>query len=142
MDKDTLAKRAAFIRETTEIRETFTFASPVEILRAVKLYAGSHYGNNLWMAVGQWECLPVLCSLEKLAWQVPRQAHTYFVDNLLSCDHSSVRMDILAKFGKFVKFRKCNSTSTSPAGDRCQCAKHQPDDGEGGSRAEEGHCAQ
>ena len=75
-------------------------------------------------------------------WQVPRQAHTYFVDHLLSCDHSSVRMDILAKFGKFVKFRKCNSTSTSPAGDRCQCAKHQPDDGEGGSRAEEGHCAQ
>ena len=48
MDKDTLAKRAAFIRETTEIRETFSFASPVEILRAVKLYAGSHYGSNLW----------------------------------------------------------------------------------------------
>ena len=47
MEKDTLAKRAAFIRETTESRETFAFASPVEILRAVKLYAGSHYGSNL-----------------------------------------------------------------------------------------------
>ena len=44
MERDIMVKRATFIKESTEIRETFTFASPVEVLRAVKLYAGSHYG--------------------------------------------------------------------------------------------------
>ena len=48
MEQDILAKRATFIRESTEIRETFAFASPVEVLRAVKLHAGCHYGSNLW----------------------------------------------------------------------------------------------
>ena len=48
MDKDAKVKRAAFIRESTELRETFGFASPSEVLRAVKLYAGSHYGSSLW----------------------------------------------------------------------------------------------
>jgi hypothetical protein len=48
MDKDVKVKRATFIRESTELRETFGFASPAEVLRAVKLYAGSHYGSNLW----------------------------------------------------------------------------------------------
>ena len=37
----------------------------------------------------------------KLAWQVPRQTHTYFVDHLLS--NGSVRLDILARYIKFVK---------------------------------------
>ena len=38
----------------------------------------------------------------KLAWQVPRQTHTYFVDHLLSCDHTSVKVDIMSRFVKFV----------------------------------------
>ena len=29
-------------------REVFEFASPCEVLRAVKVYVGSHYGSNLW----------------------------------------------------------------------------------------------
>ena len=39
----------------------------------------------------------------KLAWQVPRAAHTYFLDHLLSCGNSSVREDILARYTKFVQ---------------------------------------
>ena len=105
MDKDVKAKRASFIGETTEIRETFGFASPVEILRAVKLYAGSHYGSNLWQldseSAGQYYSAWRTCV--KLAWQVPRQTRTYFVDHLLSCGHTSVRMDILTRFVKFVR---------------------------------------
>ena len=104
MDRDTAAKRATFIRETTEIRETFGFASPVEVLRAVKLYAGSHYGSNLWQldsdSAAQYYSSWRTCV--KLAWQVPRQTHTYFVDHLLSCDHTSVKVDIMSRFVKFV----------------------------------------
>ena len=48
MEKDIKAKRATFIGESTEVRETFGFASPSEVLRAVKVYVGSHYGSNLW----------------------------------------------------------------------------------------------
>ena len=33
---------------------------------------------------------------------MPRQTHTYFVDHLLSCDHTSVKMDIMSRFVKFV----------------------------------------
>ena len=39
----------------------------------------------------------------KMACQVPRQTHTYFVDHLLSCNHTSVRTDILTRYVKFVK---------------------------------------
>ena len=44
MDKDIRAKRAAFIANSTECRESFSFASPCEILKAVKVYVGSHHG--------------------------------------------------------------------------------------------------
>jgi hypothetical protein len=45
MDKDIRSKRATFIEDSVEVRETFGFASPVEVLQAVKLYVGSHYGS-------------------------------------------------------------------------------------------------
>ena len=35
----------------------------------------------------------------KLAWQVPRATHTHLVDHLLS----NARMDILARYAKFVR---------------------------------------
>ena len=37
------------------------------------------------------------------AWQVPRATHRYFVDQLLSCGHSSVRTDIMARYTRFIK---------------------------------------
>ena len=39
----------------------------------------------------------------KLAWQVPRQTYSYFVDHLLSNGSTSVRLDILARYIKFVR---------------------------------------
>ena len=39
----------------------------------------------------------------KLTWQVPRATHRYFVDHLLSCGLSSVRVDTLARYTKFVR---------------------------------------
>ena len=47
MEKDIRSKRAAYISDSVEIRESFGFASPAEVLKAVKLYAGSHYGSML-----------------------------------------------------------------------------------------------
>ena len=48
MDKDIRVKRASFIDESVAVREMFQFANPAEVLQAVKLYVGSHYGSMLW----------------------------------------------------------------------------------------------
>ena len=50
MEKDIKAKRATFIGESIECMNTFGFASPSEVLRAVKVYVGSHYWSNLWQS--------------------------------------------------------------------------------------------
>jgi hypothetical protein len=48
MEYDAVLKRAIFINQSVEIRETFYFASPVEIISAFKVYCSSFYGCMLW----------------------------------------------------------------------------------------------
>ena len=105
MEKDIRAKRASFIDESVQLREAFSFANPVEVLSAVKLYAGSHYGSMLWELGSEMtlQYFNAWNTCVKLAWQVPRASHTYFVDHLLSCGLSSVRMDTLARYTRFVR---------------------------------------
>ena len=105
MDKDIRSKRATFIDQSIEVRETFGFSCPAEILRAVKIYVGSHYGSMLWDLGSEMatQYFNAWNTCVKLAWQVPRATHSYFVDHLLSCGLSSVRMDTLARYTKFVR---------------------------------------
>ena len=49
MEHDTTVKRAQFISKSTEIRESFSFASQVALLRAVNVLAGDLIiVCNLW----------------------------------------------------------------------------------------------
>ena len=48
MERDIKEKKAMFITRSTEVRETFSFAHPEEILNAVKVYCCDHYGSMLW----------------------------------------------------------------------------------------------
>ena len=48
MDRDAKQKRAESIGRSVEIKETFKFASPVEILHAMKVNCSSFYGCMLW----------------------------------------------------------------------------------------------
>ena len=48
MDMDTKEKTAACITRSLEIREQFSFAHPMEVLSAVKVYCCDHYGSMLW----------------------------------------------------------------------------------------------
>ena len=48
MNHDASVKRAEFISKSTDIRETFSFASPVEFLKALKVFAGDMFEVNLW----------------------------------------------------------------------------------------------
>ena len=45
---DTKEKTAVFITKSLEVREQFSFAHPMEMLRAVKIYCCDHYGSMLW----------------------------------------------------------------------------------------------
>ena len=103
MDHDINVKKAEFIYKSTELRETFSFANPVEVLRAVKVFAGDLYGSNLWQlgSVMADQVYHAWNTTIKLTWQVPRGTNTYFVDRLLSCGISHVKTDILAKYVKF-----------------------------------------
>ena len=46
-------KRAQFIENSVQIRETFNFANPEEILTAVQVHAGHRYGSMLWDLYGE-----------------------------------------------------------------------------------------
>ena len=105
MDYDCKRKRAQFIDNSTDIRETFSFAHPDQVLTAINVYAGHFYGGMLWDfssdACGQmfrsWNtCL-------KLAWNVPRSTHNFLVDNLLAVNHNSIEKQLLSRYVNFFK---------------------------------------
>merc|ERR1719206_846329 len=113
MDQDTLIKRAMFIRDSVEVRTMFKFASPPEILKALKIYCSSFYGCMLWDLAGD-KATQVYNSWNmavKLTWNCPRQTKTFLVQQVLSHGMSSARTDILARY---VTFFKGLRTSPSP----------------------------
>ena len=116
-----LYKRAKYIDKTSEIRNTFSWAHPSQIMKAADVYAGDHYGSNLWqlnshtaeMYFKSWNTLTKLFkswnTLTKLAWGVPRSTHTYLVENVLASSFLSARHQVL---GRYVTFFQ--SLLTSP----------------------------
>ena len=105
MDTDSRMKRAAFISRSIEVRETFGFAKPAEILSAVLLYCCDFYGSMLWdfrsettnMFFRSWR------TRVKLAYMVPRWTKTFLVDHLLAVDLVSAKEEVLARFTGFVE---------------------------------------
>ena len=87
-----------------------------EVLRAVKVFAGDLYGGNLWQLRGDMakQVFNAWTTCIKLAWQVPRGTHTYFVDRMLACGISHTRDDILARYVTFLRaLRKSPSKEVS-----------------------------
>ena len=48
MVQDCNSKRAQYIDKTVDIRNTFSFADPTQVLTAVEKYASNHYGAMLY----------------------------------------------------------------------------------------------
>ena len=105
MNHDVTVKRAEYISKSTEVRETFSFASPVEVLRSLKVFVGDMYGSNLWQLSSDMakQVYHAWDTNIKLVWGVPRGTHTYFVDRMLNCGISHMRTDIMARYIKFFK---------------------------------------
>ena len=94
---------AQFIDTSSRIREAFGFAHPCEQILAVEKYCTAMYGSNLWdldgteagMMVSAWR------TGHKLAWDVPRNCHTYLVEEVLAPQVASLKASLLSKFVGF-----------------------------------------
>ena len=97
--------KADFIDESTEIRESFSFAQPNQILEAVRMYCWSLYGSMTRSLYSDKANQVFNCwsTWAKLAWGVTRATHSYTVDNLLSAGLPSLRSCVLARFCKFIE---------------------------------------
>jgi hypothetical protein len=114
MDFDIKAKRAQFINNSTDIRETFSFANPDQIIRATSLYCGHCYGAMLWDLSSEMsgQFFKSWNTSVKLAWRVPRSTHTYLVNHLLAVNHNSFREQLLVRYVKF--FHKLRKSKSAP----------------------------
>ena len=106
LDFDCRRKRAIFIDNSLSIRETFKFANEEQVLKAVQTYCCDFYGSMLWNLYGEQAGQFYRCwnTCTKLCWELPRSTHTYFVDNILSCGFSSIRQQVINRYGKFFRF--------------------------------------
>ena len=110
MDYDARCKRAAFIEKSTNIREMFAFAEPQQVLSAVSVHAAHFYGSMLWDLFGDaaGQAFRTWNTCVKLAWDVPRWTHNYFVDGMLAGDLHSVRKKVVCQYVSFFqKLKTC-----------------------------------
>jgi hypothetical protein len=102
---DTIVKRAIFINQSVEIRETFYFGSPVEIISAFKVFCFSFYGCMLWDLGGEraGQVCNAWTTAIKLAGAVPRGTRSYLMQQVLAPGLTSAKVDILAMYGGFFR---------------------------------------
>ena len=105
MRQDCREKRAQFIDTSSKIREAFSFAHPVEQIMAVEKYCTSVYGSNLWELSGKEAGMVVSAwrTGHKLAWDVPRNCHTYLVEDVLAAGVASLEASLLQRFHGFFR---------------------------------------
>ena len=78
-------------------------SAPTEVLRALKLNLSSFYGAMLWDLAGE-EAKQVYSAWNvavKLTWDCPRETKTFLLQNVLCCNLTSARTDILGRYTKF-----------------------------------------
>ena len=102
-DYDVQVKKAQFINTSVEIRDTFSFAEPSQVLAAVRVYAGHYYGSMLWQLdsdmVGQFCRTWSTCV--KLTYDCPRYTKTWLVENLLAKEFLPVKTELMARYITF-----------------------------------------
>ena len=105
MEHDAKVARARFIDRSVEVRQAFSFASPVEIIRALQVYCTSHYGSMLWDLQGEGavQYCNSWSTAIKLAWDCPRATRSYLLQEVLACGTTSARSEIMARYGKFFR---------------------------------------
>ena len=103
MEFDAKVKRARFIDDAAKIQETFGFANPPEILKAVQTYAGHWYGAMLSNLFGDGanKVFNSWSTAVKVAWKVSRATHRYIVDSVLAAEFYTVKQLLLGRYVNF-----------------------------------------
>ena len=104
MTYDAQVKRAQYIGKSVEVRESFGFASPPEVLTALNIYCTSYYGCLAGWDLGSAAAASFFSAQTvgvKLTWGVPRATHTYFVQQCLAPGATSARAEVLARLTGF-----------------------------------------
>ena len=109
MEYDCRIKRAMFIDSSIEIRESFSFALPLHVLKAVQLNSLHCYGGMLWNfgSARSSQFYKAWNTCVKLVHKVPRTTHTYISENLLAGEFLPVQQELL----KFLKNLKKSPSS-------------------------------
>ena len=97
---------------TCDIRNTFNFAHPDQILKAGQVYCSDAYGFMLYDLSSQasqsyFKCWNIFV---KLAWDVPLNTYTYLVENCLAGPFVPLRKQICSRYVNF--FRKLFSSTS------------------------------
>ena len=113
LEQDCREKRASFIDNSVKIRESFSFAHPLEMITAVEKYCNSFYGSNLWCFDSP-EVESIFSAWRtniKLCWNIPRWSHNYFIDTNLAPHLWPLKSNLLSRFFSFF-LSLLNSDST------------------------------
>ena len=105
MSHDARVKRAVLIGQSVEVRDSFSFASPTSVLRALQVYCTSYYGSLASWDLGSQEVtqfygvwrLNVL-----LTHNLPRATHRYFLP-MLAPGAVSAKAEIMSRFVTFFR---------------------------------------
>ena len=103
MDHDARRKRATFIDKSSDLRETFGFAHPRQVIKAADIYVNDAYGFMLYDLASQssQSYLKSWNTFVKLAWEVPRDTYTYLVENVLAENFVPLRKQIYSRYVSF-----------------------------------------
>ena len=96
-------KRATFIDKSSDLRETFGFAHPRQVIKAADIYVNDAYGFMLYDLASQssQSYLKSWNTFVKLAWEVPRDTYTYLVENVLAENFVPLRKQIYSRYVSF-----------------------------------------
>ena len=103
MSADAAVRRARFISSSVEVRSQFSFATPVQILRAVKVLSCDAYGSVLWRLDSEaaTSFYKAYSSCVRRVYRLPQNTFTYLVEGHLSQGQTPLRNMVLGRFPAF-----------------------------------------
>ena len=105
MNQDISEKLAQYINDCSKVRETFSFAHPVEQLRATEKYCSSLYGSPLWRLDS--DSTKKVCNSwktgVKVAWRVHRGCRSYLLQHVLAVDFVPMKVKLFTRFIGFFR---------------------------------------
>ena len=100
MEKNASVMRAKFIDKSIEIRESFSFAHPDHVIKAMEVFSSDCYGMMLHdlgtpSSESIFKCWNTAV---KLIWNVPRSTYTYLVENMLAKNFVTLRHQMYSRY--------------------------------------------